>query len=119
MKSLNKVKNGKMGISSSEQYTKSEVIDNYESTGNITMVKNSPLQIIDLNGEIFITLGKEVIQKCDSIEQAKWKIETRDIKLMLMAGYIFGKYMDGEIKDDFDKEIEKEAINKLNKQENE
>lgn len=84
---------GKQMSNDSQQSTAQNQTDNSQLNGNIIQVENSPFCIVKEKGMIFIVMGKEVIKKCNNVNEARKLIEKRDWELILTASVIYNKYI--------------------------
>lgn len=79
----------------SQQSIELQKVDKEQSTGApiVTTINDAPFNIIEHNEEILITIGNDVLKKCETVEDAVEYIEAKPWDLILNATAIYMEYV--------------------------
>lgn len=79
----------------SQQSIELEKIDKQQSNGKpiVITINDTPFNIVEHKEEILITIGNEVLKKCETVESAVKYIESKPWELILNACAIYSEYI--------------------------
>ena len=88
----------------SQQSIELQKADKDQSNGKpiVTTINDAPFNIIENKGEILITIGNDVLKKCETVEDAVKYIESKPWELILNATAIYVEYINKMKKEDKD-----------------
>lgn len=69
--------------------------DKEQSNGkvNVVTINEAPFNFVEKDDEIMITIGTEVLKKCETMEEAVKYVETKPWDLILNATAIYVEYI--------------------------
>lgn len=79
----------------SQQSIELHKVDKEQLNGRpiVTTINEAPFNIVENKGEILITIGNDVLKKCETVEEAVKYIESKPWELILNATAIYVEYI--------------------------
>lgn len=79
----------------SQQSIELQKVDKEQSNGKpiVVTINDAPFNIIEHNGDILITIGNDVLKRCETVEEAVKYIEAKPWELILNASAIYIEYV--------------------------